>query len=752
MANIIQQNLIEQLSAEEKVALSTGKGNWNTFPVERLGIPSVTMSDGPVGLRRERDGHTLPAVAFPSIAKLACGFDVNLARNVGAAFGEQCRAESVNVLLAPGLNIKRDPRCGRNFEYFSEDPLLTAELANAYIAGVNSQNVGVCVKHFAGNNQEYGRWVTDSVIDDKALREIYLNAFERVIKQSNPCAVMCAYNKLNGEYCSQNRMLLSDILRDEWGYNGVVMSDWGATDDRVKGIQAGLDLEMPQGNTDAVTHALQDGSLSETDLNKCVERIVALSEKFADNAERLVDWESQSELARKVSAECTVLVKNNCNLLPLSKRDKVALIGALCENPVFQGDGSSRVIPYCKDNLLAICKENNIDFVYAQGYNSDGEYSEALLEQARDAALNADKVILVVGDRLDSEGRDRSRWTLQDNQLRVIDAVTSANSDVVLVLQCGSAVNVDFVHSVKSMLIDYYGGERSGQALFDVIFGDVSPKGRLAETWPLSLPEYSKNYGADYKRALYKESIYVGYRYFTTANVPVAFPFGYGLSYNEIKWSDAELAATDGKNKKNITVSLTLTNAGSSSDAEIVQIYSGNSDNRDFCEKKKLVAFSKVFLKAGESKKVKINVPISELAHYDSVKRQFVVNGGSYILYAGRHCNDERFAFEYVADGENDTKDRSDEFASYYDIDETFNPGDDEFLTLYGKELVERPTTVGVSTALCEVLGKFVGKILVKKLTKKMTDEEKYNAMVMPLRVFVSDSFLAKCCLPLLKC
>ena len=741
MDNNTRQNLIEQLTVEEKVALSTGKGNWNTRPVDRLNVSSVTMSDGPVGLRRERDGGTLPAVAFPSVAKLACSFDVNLLRSVGAAIGEQCRAESVNILLAPGLNIKRDPRCGRNFEYFSEDPLLTAELANAYIAGLNSQNVGACVKHFAGNNQEYGRWVVDSVIDDKALREIYLSAFERVIKQSNPCAVMCAYNRLNGEYCSQNKTLLTDILRDEWGYDGLVMSDWGATDDRVKGIQAGLNLEMPQGDTSMVMQALTNGELSEADLNKSVDRVLSLSDKFADNAERLVDFESQYELARKLSAECTVLVKNNCNLLPLFKTDKIALIGAAAEAPVFQGDGSSRVIPYNRDSLLAVCKESGIDCVYAKGYLPDETADEALLDEARNVAASCDKVILVVGDRLDSEGRDRSRWSLPDNQLRLIDAVTSANSNVVIVLQCGSTVNGGFVHSAKAMLIDYYGGEHGGQALFDVIFGDVAPKGRLAETWPISLPKHSADYGNNYKRALYKESIFVGYRYYTTADVPVAFPFGYGLSYNNIQWSKPELITSDGKNRKNVTVTLTLRNCGDGLDAEVVQVYASNPGNRGICEKKKLVAFSKVYLKAGESKNVNITVPVSELAHYDADKRRFVVNGGNYKLYVGRDCNDEKYALDLAIDGDNDTADVSDKFAAYYNLDENFAPSETEFLALYGRELVEPPTAVNISTALDEVKNSFVGKVLVSKLTKKMTAEEKYNALALPLRVFVSDRF-----------
>ncbi len=631
MENIISKNLINELTSEEKVSLTTGKGCWQTAFVERLNVASVTVSDGPVGLRKENGRETVPSVCFPSVAKLACSFDTALVQKVGAAIGEQCRAEGVNVLLAPGLNIKRDPRCGRNFEYFSEDPLLTAELANAYIAGVKSQGVGVCVKHFAANNQEYGRMTSDSIVDEKALREIYLNAFERVIKKSSPEMVMCSYNKLNGEYCSQNRRLLTDILRTEWGFKGVTVSDWGATDDRVKGIAAGLDLEMPEGDTSFVLQALTDGRLNAEDLNKSVERVLDLSQKFANQSERIVDLDKQRELARKLSAETTVLVKNNCKLLPLKKNDKITVIGALAQNPVYQGEGSSKVNSVKSDNLLSALKQSGVEYEYFAGYDLNGSDNESLLEEARQAAVNGDKIVLVVGDKPDFEGGDRLRWSLPGNQLELIDAVTSANSNVVLVLQCGSSVNADFVHSVKAMLIDYYGGEQSGQALCDALYGDVCPTGRLAETWYSYLPNHSENYSKEYKRVLYSESIYVGYRYTTTADFPVAFPFGYGLGYGEIKWDKPVLTQKDSKKDK-IAVNVVLTNTGEKDDAEVVQIYSTNLDNKDFCERKKLVAFSKVRLKAGETKNVSITVPFNELAHYNVEKGEFCINGGKYAL------------------------------------------------------------------------------------------------------------------------
>ena len=340
MGQSTDNKIIDLLTPVDKASLQTGQGYWNTACIDKAGIPSVTVADGPLGLRKD----SVNAVAFPSASKMACGFDVDAMRNYGAALGEQCRANGADVLLGPAVNIKRDPRCGRNFEYFSEDPLLTAALANAYIEGVTSQGAGVCVKHFAANNQEYGRFVCDSVIDDRALREIYLSAFQKIITQSKPCAVMCSYNKLNGEYCSQHKWLLTDVLRGEWGYKGLVMSDWGAVDDRIKGLKAGLDLEMPQGDETAVINALESGDLEQAVLDASVQRVIDLALNFKEMSARTEDAARQRELARKLSAECTVLAKNNCHLLPLDKADSIAVIGALAQQPVYQGGGSSREI------------------------------------------------------------------------------------------------------------------------------------------------------------------------------------------------------------------------------------------------------------------------------------------------------------------------------------------------------------------------------------------------------------------------
>lgn len=734
MKNTTEQDLLQQLTTDEKVQLTTGEGVWNTASISGLNVFSATVSDGPVGLRKERDGQTLPAVAFPSVSKLACSFDPSVLREVGAAVGEQARKEGVNVILAPGLNVKRDPRCGRNFEYFSEDPLLTAELANAYIKGVNSQEVGVCIKHFAANNQEYGRRVNDSVVDMRALREIYLAAFERVVKQSKPCAVMCAYNKLNGEYCNQNKWLLTDVLRKEWGFDGLVMSDWGATDDRAKGIAAGLDLEMPQGDVAPVTRALADGSLTSEQLDTAADRVLKFSSQFADVAPRNADYDYQHNLARKISADTTVLAKNNCKLLPFKKDDQIAVIGALCETPYFQGGGSSKVTPYKTDNLLEALKAMGVNFTYAKGYNLDGSEDADLLAEASKVAAENSKVLLVVGPYgAESEGYDRESWQLPQAQLNVIDAVTNANSNVAIAVQSGAPVDVSWHYGAKALILDYLGGEQSGGALCDVVFGATCPTGRLAETWPLNLPKFAENYGADFKRTLYKESIFVGYRYYTTANVPVAFPFGHGLNYAEFKWSNAKCEAESVLPHGKVNLSVEISNESKFADAETVQVYATNLDGRNFYAKRNLVAFKKVRLKGGEKKVVTLTVNVADLASFDVRTGKFAVNGGKYLLTIAHDACDAGYAFTVRVEGDNNTEDASMQLSCYYVVDENFCPTDEEFGALYGDFPEETCAPFTFNSPLAETQSTKLGKKLIKIFTKGQSERDKRNTLAMPL-------------------
>lgn len=736
MKNIKDQNVLQQLTTEEKLRLTTGDGFWQTAGVERLDVFPVTFADGPVGLRKEQNGETVTAVAFPSISKLACSFDPAVLREVGAAVGEQCRQEGVKVLLAPGINIKRNPRCGRNFEYFSEDPFLTAELANAYITGVNSQEVGVCVKHFAGNNQEYGRRVCDSVIDERALREIYLAAFERVIKQSKPCAVMCSYNKLNGEYCSQNKRLLTDILRTEWEFPGIVISDWGATDDRAKGLAAGLDLQMPQGDLSAVANAFADGMLCENDLDVAVSRVLQLAEDFSEQTPRNADFNYQHNLVRKISADCTVLAKNTCNLLPFSKSDKIALVGELAEEPYFQGGGSSKVHAYKVDTLKHAFEQSHVKFEYAAGYKNDGSFDEKLLEQARQVAERCEKVLVVVGGYgCDNEGADRDTFFLPECQLKLLDVVTSVNSNVAVVVQSGAPVDISWHHSAKALIISYLDGENCG-GIFDVVFGDVCPTGRLAETWPLYLPEAEKKYSADYKRALYRESIYVGYRYYTTANVPVAFPFGFGLNYNKFVWNNVQISNSDVLPVGKLTVTLDIANCGKTEDADTVQIYVTNCEGRDFYAKKNLVAFKKVRLKGGEKKTVSLNVNVQDFASFDVNKGQFAVNGGKYLLTVAHNCNDAGVPLEVRVACENDSTDNSEKYPCYYNIGADFCPTVEQFAELYGELPQETVLPFTINSPLCEISAKRFGKHVVRSWTKNSDNAR--TLLSLPLVDFIS--------------
>ncbi len=734
MENLKDQELLQQLSTDEKLQLTTGKGMWNTAEVTHANIPSVAVSDGPMGLRKVQNGKTISAVCFPSISKLACSFNQDVLKEVGKEIGNQCVQENVQVLLAPGINIKRDVRCGRNFEYFSEDPLLTSELATAYIKGVQSRGVGFCVKHFAGNSQEYGRRVCDSVIDERALREIYLSAFEKVIKQTNPCAVMCAYNKLNGEYCSQNKKLLTTILRDEWGFDGIVMSDWGATDNRAKGISAGLDLQMPQGELDDVKQALNNGELSQTDVDVAALRVAKFAQQFEQNS-GTADLEYQHKLIRKISPECTVLAKNNCKVLPFSTTDKVALIGALAEQPYFQGGGSSKVNAYKVETLKQTFEQSDVQFVYAAGYNLDGSADVQLLEQARQVAATCDKVLLVVGNvDGESEGSDRYNWQLPQNQLAVIDAVTTQNCNVVIVVQSGAPIDVSWHHSAKGLIINYLCGENDA-GLFDIVFGKVNPSGRLAETWPINLPEFAQNYSQDYKRALYKESIYVGYRYYTTANVEVAFPFGYGLNYNEIKWSDVQLSSATVAPTGKVTVSLNLENCGTTADSETVQVYVTNIDGRDFYAKRNLVTFKKFSLKAKEKKVVSLTVNIFNFASYDVEKGAFYVNGGRYVLTVARNVEDNGFPLNITVNGENTTHDNSEKLSCYYNVDINFCPTDSEFEQLYGQFPEETYSPITINSPLCEIANSAKGRKIIKKWTKQCS--QKRELLATPLVDFV---------------
>lgn len=641
--------ILEELTLEEKASLCSGADFWHTKAVERLDIPQIMVSDGPHGLRKNREGAQNPneaieAVCFPSASALACSFDRDLIREMGKALGEQCQAENVSVILGPGCNIKRSPLCGRNFEYFSEDPYLASQMAISHISGVQSKGVGTSLKHFAANNQEHRRMSVSAEIDERTLHEIYLAAFEPVVKEAKPWTVMCSYNKINGEYSSQNKLLLTDILRDKWGFEGLVMSDWGAVDDRAKGIAAGLDLEMPASmgkNDRAIVKAVEDGVLSEKELDKCVRRVLELIERSIQSSTEMTwDKDRHHKLARKIAAESAVLLKNDGNILPLSPKQKIAFIGAFADTPRYQGGGSSHINSYKTVSALEAVKDI-CEVTYARGFNLDKDETDPELEQqAIDAAMSADVAVVFAGlpDSFESEGYDRRHMQMPDCQLDLIDKLAAVNENIVVVLHNGSPVELPFaaegegMNTVKGLLEMYLGGQAVGEAAVDLLFGKTNPCGKLAETFPLRLednPSYL-NFPGEGDTVRYAEGIFVGYRYYDKKNMEVRYPFGYGLSYTKFEYSDIRVSAYEIDGKKPFTVEATITNVGDRDGAEIVQLYIEPVNPSVIRPVKELKGFEKVFLKAGESKRVIFRLDKSAFAYYSEKIHDWYSESGEY--------------------------------------------------------------------------------------------------------------------------
>ncbi|MCR5143481.1 MAG: glycoside hydrolase family 3 C-terminal domain-containing protein [Ruminococcus sp.] len=646
--------ILKNLTLEEKAGLCSGADFWHTKAVERMEIPQIMVSDGPHGLRKMEDNAENPnqaikAVCFPSACATACSFDRELLGEMGKALGEECQAENLAVLLGPGCNIKRSPLCGRNFEYFSEDPYLASQMAISHIKGVQSKGVGTSLKHFAANNQENRRMSVSAEIDERTLHEIYLAAFEPVIKEAKPRTVMCSYNKINGEYSSQNKMLLTDILRDKWGYDGLVVSDWGAVDDRAKGIKAGLDLEMPGSmgkNDQAIIRAVEDGSLSMDELDACVRRILKLIDISIENrTETVWDKERHHKLAKKIAVQSAVLLKNEKNILPLFPEQKIAFIGAFAEKPRYQGGGSSHINSFKTVSALEAVKEIT-DVTYARGFDLDkDEIDPELEEEAIAAAMAADVVVVFAGlpEAFESEGYDRKHMQLPDCQLDLIDKLAKVNRHIVVVLHNGSPVELPFaeegegINTVQGILEMYLGGQAVGEATVDLLFGKANPCGKLAETFPLRLednPSYL-NFPGEGDRVRYAEGIFVGYRYYDKKNMEVRYPFGYGLSYTTFEYSDIKVSAYELSDKKPFTVECTITNTGDRDGAEIVQLYIEPLTPTVIRPIKELKGFEKVFLKAGESRKIVFRLDKSAFSYYSDILHDWLAESGEYNILIG---------------------------------------------------------------------------------------------------------------------
>ena len=654
-----KERLLAQMTLEEKASLCSGADFWRLKGVPRLGIPSIMVTDGPHGLRKQEGksdhvGHndSAPATCFPTASCTAASWDRSLMERIGAALGEECQAADVAVILGPAINIKRSPLCGRNFEYISEDPYLSGELAAALISGVQSQGVGTSLKHFAANSQETCRMTNDSVVDERTLREIYLAGFETAVKKAQPWTVMCAYNKINGTFASENPWLLTEVLKEQWGHEGLVVTDWGANNDRVAGLKAGQDLEMPAsgGYTDRqIVEAVTQGRLDGAVLDRAVSRILDLIDKAVSHkkAGARFDAAAHHALARQAAGQSAVLLKNEGNLLPLKAGEPVALIGGFAKTPRYQGAGSSLIHPLQLDSAYNEMQARGLPMTYAQGYPLDSDQpDEALIAEACRAAAAAQVAVVFAGlpASYESEGFDRSHMDMPAAHNELIRRVCQVQPRTVVVLSGGAPVAMPWLEQAPAVLNLYLGGEASGSAAVDLLYGDVNPSGKLAETYPLSLedtPCYG-NFAAHGLTSEYREGLFVGYRYYDSAQKPVCFPFGFGLSYTSFAYHDLQLSRSALREGEGLSLQVTITNTGRRAGAESFQVYVRAPQGPAYRPEKELKGFGKVFLEPGESKTVTVQLDSRAFAYYNPLIHDWYVASGSYRVLVGASSRDIR--------------------------------------------------------------------------------------------------------------
>lgn len=654
-------DLISQLTLEEKAALCSGKDFWHLVDIERLGIPSIMVTDGPHGLRKQNQdktaagdilGNSVPATCFPPAVATGCTWDPDLIYEMGVALGDECLKENVSVLLGPGINIKRSPLCGRNFEYFSEDPVVAGTMGAAFINGVQSKGVGTSLKHFAANNQECRRMTISTVADERTLREIYLTAFEICVRNAQPWTVMNAYNKINGTYCAENKWLLNDVLRDEWGFRGIVVTDWGAENEIVDGIKAGQNLEMPGSGgygPKKLVKAVQDGSLDESVLDENVDSILDLIMKSKENlkGDYECDMEKHHNLARRIASEGIVLLKNEDKILPLEKGKKIAVIGEMAKSPRYQGAGSSLINPTQLDDTYSQLVRDKFNIAYAQGYDKATDVPDRkLISQAVELAQKADVVLLFIGltEVYESEGFDRKHINLPPSHNKLVEEVAGVNNNVVVVLSGGSAVSMPWLNDVKAVANGLLLGQAGGSAIADVLTGRVNPSGKLTETYPLSLEDTPArdNFPGKQLTVEYRESIFVGYRYYDKMGKDVLFPFGYGLSYTTFEYDKIKLSKKKIKDTDTVTVSFNVKNTGDIAGAEVAQLYVAPPQSNIFKAPKELKGFKKVFLQPDEEKVVEITLSKRDFAYYNVNINDYHVESGEYKILVGASSRDIR--------------------------------------------------------------------------------------------------------------
>lgn len=671
------KKLVNELTLEEKASLCSGADFWHTKAIDRLNIPAAMVSDGPHGIRKQESladhmgvAESIKAIGFPTASAMACSFDRDLLHKVGDALGEECVAEDLAVLLGPGINMKRSPICGRNFEYYSEDPVVAGELGAAFVNGVQEHGVGTSLKHFAANNQEWRRMSISAEIDERTLREIYLAAFETVVKKAQPWTIMCSYNRINGVYSCENDWLLNKVLRDEWGFEGLVMTDWGAMDERVPSLKAGLDLEMPDchGETDKlIVKAVQSGELEEPVLDPAVERILTMVDKYLtarkgidpasmvhplpSSVERGYDVAAHHALARTTAEQSAVLLKNE-DILPLQKDKKIAFIGEFAKVPRIQGGGSSHINNTSVESALDAAGDS---VSYAQGFHIDEETTdETLLQEAITLAKESDVAVIFAGlpDSFESEGFDRTHLNMPANQNELIARISEVQPNVVVVLHSGSPIAMPWLDKVAGVLQMYLAGQASGGAAVNLLFGDATPCGKLAETFPLHLednPSYL-NFPGNREKVCYQEGVFIGYRYYDKKKMDVLFPFGYGLSYTDFTYSNMKVTV-NGKNAADvdviketdeIVVSADITNTGNCDGAEIVQLYIKNPVVYEIRPEKELRDFAKVFLKAGETKTVTFTLNARAFSYYETRIHDWYAESGDYEILLASSSRDIR--------------------------------------------------------------------------------------------------------------
>ena len=763
--------LIAQLTLEEKAKLCSGKDYWHVHGVDKLALQSIMVSDGPHGLRKHNDKKektdvmgSVPAVAFPTASLTACAWDEDLMYKMGETLGEECLAEKVSVLLGPGMNIKRSPVCGRNFEYFSEDPYLAGRVAAAFIKGVQSKGVGTSLKHFAANNQETRRMTIDTVADERTLREIYLAGFETAVKEAKPWTVMNAYNKLNGTYCAENEWLLNDVLRKEWGFDGVVVTDWGAENEIDKGIAAGQSLEMPGSNglgAKKLVEAVQRGTLSEEALDARVDDIIELLMKGNENlTDCEYDKEAHHAIAREIAENSMVLLKNEDGILPLKQGQSICVIGEMAKSPRYQGAGSSQINAKNVDCAFDAMLKEGLGIVYCRGYDKGNDVTDLrLLQEAVECAKNTDVAVVFIGltEIYESEGFDRDNLTIPQSHVDLVTAVSAANKNTVVVLSGGAPVEMPWESRVKAILNGYLGGEASGEAVTNLLTGKVNPSGKLAETYPVKFSDNpSYYYFPGSRRSVeYRESVYVGYRYYDTANVPVKYPFGFGLSYTSFAYSGIKVSKKKIKDTDTLTVTFKVKNTGNVPGAEIVQLYVKDAESTIFRPEKELKGFKKVFLAPGEETVVTLTLDKRSFAYYNVNIHDWHVESGKFEILVGASSRDIRLKAEITVDST--VKDAAipdlRETAPVYYTANVQEVSDAAFTALLGKEIPyqdEDTPYITVNSSLEEADGTPAGKkinaalvSLFRAISGGNPSQEKMMtsmALQIPIRCFISMS------------